>query len=132
MRHTQIQSILKSLELVKDGKILAHPDFLATPIDELVEMCNGCGAAGKFDFVPDTIYGLWVGPNCNVHDHWYAVTASHPEKAKADREMLINNLRAIEARSVWILKPLRRMRAMTYYVAVTDLGGKAYWKGKES
>ena len=130
MKHTKIESILKSLELVRDGKILAHPDFLTTPLDELVKMCNGCGAAGKFDFVPDTIYGLWIGPNCNPHDHWYAVTASEAEKAQADREMLINNLRAIEACSLWILKPLRRMRALTYYAAVTDFGSKAYWKWK--
>jgi hypothetical protein len=132
MRHTQIQSILKSLELVKDGKILAHPDFLTTPLDELVKMCNQCGPAGKFGrLVPNTIWGLWIGPNCNVHDHWYAVTASEEDKAQGDREMLTNNLRAIEACSTWIMKPPRRYRAITYYGVVVDCGSKIYWKGKE-
>lgn len=122
---------MKSLDLVRAGKLIAHPDFIFTPLDILLDVCNGCGQAGKFDFVPDTILGLWVGPNCNLHDYWYYRGTTEQDKEQADMEMLFNNLRAIEACSTWILKPFRRQRALTYYATVTDLGHNAYWKGKE-
>ena len=130
MKRTQIESILKSMELVSAGKLVAHHDFIKVGLLDLIEICNGCGAKGKFDFVPDRIWGLWVGPVCNIHDFGYHVGTTHEDKAQADRDMLTNNLRAIEACSTWIMKPLRRQRALTYYSMVTDLGGPAFWAGK--
>ena len=43
----------------------------ATP-EQKAEHTNGCGAANaKFDFVPDTIYGLDISPACKAHDWEY-------------------------------------------------------------
>ena len=131
-RRTKIESIERTIELVEAGDLIAHPLFLQAPFSELLEICNGCGAAGaKFDFVPDTIWGLWVGPTCNLHDFDYHMGRTDQDKAEADIRMLANNLRTIEACSTWILKPPRRMRALNYYQAVTDFGGPAFWSGKE-
>lgn len=94
-------------------------------------VCNGCGAANaKFDFVPDTIYGLSINDACNIHDWMYHVGRTIEDKQEADRVFLNNMLRIIEHKGGW-LKILRRMRAIKYYGAVADMGGPAFWDGKE-
>ena len=130
-KRTKVESIERTIQLVREGKLKAHPDFLMTSFGDLLDICNGCGAAGSKLPIPDTIYGLWVGPGCNLHDFRYHIGKTAKDKEMADIEMLANNMRAIEACSTWILKPFRRRRALTYYGAVTDLGDKAFWKGKE-
>jgi len=94
-------------------------------------ICNGCGAANaKFDFVPDTIYGLCITPACNIHDWMY--DEAGPDivfKREADRVFLNNILRIIEDKGGF-LKFLRRRRALKYYLAVKYLGGLAFWKDK--
>lgn len=130
-KRTKLEMILRAIELVKEGKLDAHPLFLQTEIDELLLICNGCGAADSKLPVPDTIWGLWVGPGCCLHDFEYHIGETQAAKELADRRMLSNNLMAIEACSTWILKPPRRQRAMTYYAAVTDFGHDAFWANKE-
>lgn len=95
------------------------------------QVCNGCGSSkAKFDFVPDSIYGLKIKAACDRHDWMYHVGATIEDKEEADRTFLNNCLRLIEARSNRFIKPLRRRRALKYYEAVVVFGGPAYWKGK--
>ena len=130
-KKTPYENIIDTLQLVRDGVLDADPRFLETPIDELLKICNGCGAAGaKIDFVPDTIWGLSVRPVCNLHDfdYHFGITISHKESG--DRRMLNNNLRMIQAYSSRMLRKLRRIRALTYYKTVKYFGGPAFWSNK--
>lgn len=52
------------------------------------------------------------------------------DKEEADRTFLNNMIRTIDAKSSSWLKWIRRSRAMSYYSAVRDFGGIAFWKGK--
>jgi hypothetical protein len=111
--------------------ILYAPEayWLLTPA-AITEICNGCGSAqSKFDFVPDSIYGLNINEACNIHDAMYQWGSTLADKEEADRVLLNNMLRLIEAGSSW-LKMLRRRRALEYYEAVTAFGGPAFWQGK--
>lgn len=92
--------------------------------------CNGCGANGALDVVPDTVWGLSVTEACNIHDYMYATAASTlAAKDEADRCFLNNMLRLIASAGGW-LAPLRRRRARIYYEAVSHFGGPAFWKNK--
>jgi len=100
---------------------------------------GGCGADGwKVDIVPDTIWGLNIRNSCRVHDAMYGfgidesgLRGSEENKAHCDRVFLNNLLREINFADSWgWLKALRRRRAKTYYWAVVNYGGPAYWEGK--
>ena len=94
--------------------------------------CNGCGPKGLCGFiVPDTIWGLCITAACEIHDYMYAIGETLADKEEADRVFLNNLLRIIDAgtRYDW-LKRLRNRRARTYYLAVVELGGPAFWSGK--
>lgn len=97
-------------------------------------ICNGCGSAqAKFDFIPDSIYGLKIKDACNIHDWMYYKGMTIQDKEEADRVFLNNLLRLIEARRGAfnsILKPLRRRRALKYFEAVNAFGGPAFWASK--
>jgi len=92
--------------------------------------CNGCGARGKLDLIPDNLLGLDISECCNIHDYMYA-TADNTIEAKdsADRTFLNNMLRLI-CNKGGFLAPLRRKRAYVYYLAVHKFGGPAFWEGK--
>jgi hypothetical protein len=127
-----LESVTRSVELAAEGKIAATQDFIDAELHELLEVCNGCGSSqAKFDFVPDHIYGLWIGPICNVHDWDYSKGTTAADKLRADLHMLENILRAIEAKSNRFLKKIRRIRALTYYQAVRDFGDKAFFGDSE-
>lgn len=114
-------------------KLFSPPGYKTASVEELAEICNGCGAAdSKFDFVPDTIWGLKITEVCNIHDYMYHYGRSLEDKEEADRVMLNNSLRLIEAQSNRFMKPLRRRRALKYYEAVTSFGAPAFWQGKEN
>ena len=95
------------------------------------KVVNGCGSAkAKFDFVPDTIYGLCITPACNIHDWMYHLAP--PDiifKREADRVFLNNVLRIIEDNG-GLLKWFRKRRALKYYLSVKYFGGPAFWNGK--
>lgn len=108
------------------------PGFMELPDEERAKICNGCGAAkSKFDFVPDTIYGLCICEACDRHDYAYHIGKTEADKIAADRQFLNNLLTIIDTKSAWVLKWPRRWRAMSYYSAVCDKGHKAFWAGKE-
>ncbi len=110
-----------------------------------------CGAeASRFDFVPDTIYGLSIVEACCRHDHRYEIGGVELDKQSADREFLANMLILIEERSnrktdttgmKWYLKLysktcdftypafLARKRALNYYEAVVRAGYSSFnWR----
>lgn len=116
----------------RNATLYAPPAYI-TATETVREMVtNGCGPGGwKVDLVPDTIYGLDVAPACNIHDWMYMAGQTIADKEEADRVMLNNLLRLIEATDCpsW-LRWLRRRRAHSYYLAVHQFGGPAFWSGK--
>jgi len=126
-------------------------DYLFSPegYDDLTKedkkrICNGCGPRSKFDFVPDTIYGLNISEACNRHDYMYEKAYPNIEaKKEADRVFLNNIIRIIDHETkkrigwdglsfknplIW----LRKRRAYKYYLAVKNFGGPSFWKDKNN
>tara|TARA_R110000868_G_scaffold207972_10_gene457147 strand:- start:962 stop:1372 length:411 start_codon:yes stop_codon:yes gene_type:complete len=114
--------------------LLSHPSYDKATKEERDLVCNGCGAAGaKFDFVPDTIWGLRISEACYRHDWRYSLGTTLEEKSHADWEFLQNLLTIIEsAPGIFnkIMRIPRRNRAMVYYGAVRDMGDKAFFASK--
>ena len=116
---------------VKVVRLYEPYSYTTATCHEKKKVCNGCGSAkAKFDFVPDSIYGLKITPACNIHDWMYHKGKTIEDKQEADRVFLNNLLRLIEAQSNRLMKPLRRRRALKYYEAVVLMGGPAFWDGK--
>lgn len=108
------------------------PGYMELSDLERFKICNGCGSANaKFDFVPDTIYGLNISEACYRHDYAYWAGRTGEDKAAADLQFLNNMLTIINTKSTWALKWPRRWRAMSYYSAVCDKGHRAFWANKE-
>lgn len=126
-----MNDVRRDRESIVEGPELYAPEqYWQLARARRAEICNGCGSAqAKFDFVPDTIYGLNINPACNIHDYMYFMGATVDDKAEADRVFLNNILRLINHRGGW-LRYLRRRRALKYYTAVVEMGGPAYWDGK--
>lgn len=126
------EKLLKSQQLARQGIIYAPASFLTATENELVSICNGCGASGSYFRPPATLYGTWIGAACNVHDFMYQYGRTIEDKDEADRTMLNNMLRLINRDSGKWYKPsmLQRARARKYYYAVKLMGGEAFWKGK--
>lgn len=100
-------------------------------VDRFV-ICNGCGSANaKFDFVPDTIWGLSIRDACYVHDYDYYSGKTESDKKKADLRFLLNMLTIIAQQSTTYMVIPRAYRAITYYFMVRRLGGPAFWAGKQ-
>lgn len=120
------------MTLVESGKLEAHPSFLEAGFTEIMEHTNGCGAEGaKFDFVPDTIWGLNIVYACIIHDWDYYYGATRREKRRADIRFLVNLILIILMGSNWAMTILRVKRAIKYYLAVNLKGDKAFWSGKK-
>ena len=131
---THFENIVQTIEMVKAGQITAPAEFIEFGAPALTGLCNGCGSSqSKFDFVPDSIYGLKIKPACHIHDFQYYRGKTIEDKKEADRRFLNNMLRLIEAdtnRLRKFIKPLMRRRALKYYEAVNRFGGTAFWSGK--
>ena len=129
-----LESIERTKSMVRAGRLEAGPSFMSTPNELLMEICNGCGAANaKFDFVPDTIYGMRITDTCHIHDEDYHTGSSNEDKEAADLRMKNNILSTIERERSFVrrmIKPLMRLRAKLYFKAVSDYGGTAFWDGK--
>jgi len=112
--------------------LFAPPAFWQLPEKIYKTLCNGCGTKGLCGFVvPDTVWGLRITTACDIHDYMYRIGETLTDKEEADRVFLNNMLRIIDAGTCCnCLKLLRRRRALTYYLAVADLGGPAFWSGK--
>lgn len=100
----------------------------ATALDR-ARYCNGCGGAATgwltwlvAWLIPDTIWGLDVTEACNIHDWQY----SHGKgKARADL-MLLCNLLILCSAGLKRLFPLRALRCLAFYLAVTAFGRRFY------
>ncbi len=112
-------------------KLFAPADYWKLSPKAKAEICNGCGPKGLGGFlVPNTLWGLPIVEACNIHDFMWSIAKTIEEKNEADRVFLNNMIRIINARSGILLRGLRRYRAMSYYSAVKDFGGPAFWSGK--
>lgn len=105
------------------------PDgFLQLTDEQKKRICNGAGAADGIK-VPNTMYGLNMIECFDMHDYEYEVGQTRAEKRRADRRMLVNLVIKINNKG-GLLKWLRLRRAMSYFIAVSDFGDKAFFKGK--
>jgi len=94
--------------------------------EEQAGICNGCGPAkAKFDFVPDTMWGLDMEPVCSGHDYLYEIGKTLEDKFNADTTMLLNAIRVIDWKGGWLRVP-RIYRACSYFIAVHYKGKEAY------
>lgn len=114
--------------------LFAPRSYIKATDKEKRAVCNGCGTSGwKGELVPETVWGLSITAACNIHDWMYHTGESICDKDEADRAFLNNMLRVIDnAGGNWLIKKLRRRRARTYYIAVRDFGGPAFWAGKNA
>lgn len=100
-----------------------HSYLQATPLQRS-RVCNGCGGAGSWSawLVPNHIWGLCIEEACNIHDWAYGHGYG---KARADLMLLCNLLILCGRGSRWLL-PLRGLRCLAYYLAVTFFGRRFY------
>ena len=126
------RDITTAQRMAKEGLIYAPDSFLNATIDELVDACNGCGAAGSWFRPPKRIYGTLIVYACIIHDWMYSKGLTDEDKVKADRVFRGNLNRIITLDSDKWYKPvkLQRARALFYYSMVKCFGHEAFWKGK--
>ena len=127
-----IKTLLQAQKLARARVLSAPASFLNATKEELLEVCNGCGAAGSWFRPPKRIYGTLIVYACHIHDWMYNFGLTLEDKEEADRTMCNNMIRLIDRDDHKWYKPsfLQRRRALKYYWAVKYLGGSAYWKGK--
>jgi len=126
------EELLKAQQLAISGVLYAPAAFKSATIEELLRVCNGCGASGSWFRPPKRIYGTLIVFACIIHDWMYEFGLTNEDKDKADRSMLHNMNRLITMDSFKWWKPtrLQRVRAKTYYKGVKYGGGEAFWAGK--
>lgn len=122
-------ALVRTVELVKSGVLEADPGFISTDLEALLFICNGCGAAGKRDLIPDTMYGLYIGYACLIHDFDYNLGKTEADRRFADERFKRNLLKLIgmDSKLFW---PARRIRVNTYYESVRICGEAPFWTGK--
>lgn len=126
--NTPLNQTIKS---VKDGFLSAPDSFLAADYADLFAATSGCGTArAKYDFVPDNLWGLYIGQACYIHDWRYREGKTNLDREIADREFRDNMLKIVERESHGFLKPLRRRRAFTLYKRVVKRGEPAFLANK--
>jgi len=82
--------------------LYAPRDYWLLTEEEKDRICNGCGAQGKFDFIPDSVWFMDISEVCNIHDFcYYSSRPCIKDKEEADRIFLSNMLRLIEAKTKW-------------------------------
>jgi len=95
---------------------------------------NGCGSdKARFDFVPDTIFGISIKEACIRHDFRYQLGGTRADKEIADREFLDNMLEIIDNVKKWYYPHMwARHRAVTYYDGVVRGGDNSFnFKGSK-
>lgn len=128
------KELLEAQRLARVGALYAPASFKNATLDQLLDVCNGCGAAGSWFRPPKRMYGTLIVYACIIHDWQYGFGTTHEDREEADRIFHNNMNRLITRDSVKWYKPtrLQRIRAYTYYVAVKRHGGEAFWAGKNA
>ena len=112
--------------------------------NEKDEICNGCGPDGWLAFfVSESASGVPFYPACNIHDWMYYFAAPLiAHKDAADRVFQNNLTRLVRAFDKFDilgnfidvedarLRDKRLQGARTYYLAVSEWGGDAFWANK--
>ena len=129
---SKLKGLLKTQELARVGVLYAPASFLVASEQELLDTCNGCGAAGSWFRPPSKMWGTDIEPACNIHDWMYSKGYTIEDKHQADETMQNNIDRLIDRDSHKWYKPtiLQHCRSRLYFLGVSWFGGSAYWKGK--
>ena len=117
----------RDIRTIYNFNLVKQQSFQDAPFFLLKQVCNGCGSAkAKFDFVPDTIWGLNIAPACYIHDWDYYIGGDKKAKKQADKNFLIN-MKIIfrRAGSKWLVWP-RIIRAYTYVTMVKLFGNSSF------
>ncbi len=126
---------MKTKKILIQGVLLEVPIQYVPPHGRLDSFKNCCGAGDGWGekLVPDTIWGLNISCACHIHDFSWEIADATTEDFKQTNTMFINNIRAIiDARSAnSFMRSLRSYRAVTYYLAVEELGDEGFWELKE-
>lgn len=116
---------------MKHARLYAPESYWEASREEREARCNGCGPKGFGLLVPDTVWGLRITPACDIHDWMYCFGKTEADKEEADSVFLNNMIRIIDAGTSFnLLRWLRQQRAHKYYWSVKELGGPAFWSGK--
>lgn len=111
----------KLITTMRDGVLIAAPvSFFSIPEYELPFYYNGCGAGGIGGILtPDSIYGLNITYQCNIHDHMYERACCEEDEIVADAILTSNLIALIIAKSNTIMAWPRLIRASKYMIAVS-------------
>jgi hypothetical protein len=110
----------------KGYMLKCSPQFQHATDKQRAAVCNGMGPKGYGWLVPDTMYGLDVGPAGDIHDYMYAFP-NGASQLECDALFLDNMYAIIEQNGGWgWVRWLRRRRAQKYYAAVRAQGAKHY------
>lgn len=102
--------------------LYAIPGFECSRFYEADTSC-GPGTIGDM-IIPDRLFGLRMTPACNIHDHGYALARTCESKLNADMAFVLNMHQINEqARSIFLMRWLRRFAINFYFSAVRDFGG---------
>lgn len=129
MARTKFDILIATQALVINGVLEADPRFLSMDLAELLGICNGCGTE-KSSIVPDTMYGLYIGYCCYIHDLDYFLGMTEADRKFAD-DRFKRNLLALVKASDWKLYIPRKIRVNTYHKTVRICGEQAFWAKKE-
>ena len=133
MAKYSLLKLLKAQKMAQDGLTSGSKSFKNATRLQLVEYCNGCGAANSWFRPPAYIWGTWIGAACIPHDWDYQFGTTAWGKLKADWRMYKNIIKLVtadEAVNWWKPLVMQKARANLYYQSVRKFGSKAYWKNK--
>lgn len=109
-------------------KLNAPEEYWMINIEGLANIIGkgGCGPGKTGDkVVPDTVWFLSIRPACAIHDFEYSIMMNEKDREKADGNFLLNMMKLINKQTkFFLLRMLRRRRALKYYEAVRAFGGK--------
>lgn len=103
-------------------------DLSSTTISALFEagVLNGCGGKGSWLRPPS-----WLSfASCDQHDFNYWIGGDEAARALADRQFYDASLEDVRG-FCWWRRPLARVRALAYYIAVRLFGNPFFRHGVE-
>jgi hypothetical protein len=111
------------------AELYAPKAYWRYPRDWILNSTNGCGSKGFGWLISDRIWWLNINEACRIHDFMYGSGVKEADREEADR-VFLNNMTRLISDGVCFLRPLRRIRARQYYLAVRFFGGPSFWNEK--